>query len=158
MKCLRVYVGNGCRCDSGVQGNEWKVVGIMLWGRISRTGGRRVDTLGRWWVWSRSRSMFGFLGTGDKTGTFALLGVWKKERWESGELPHVILPELSGLRNEGRLVFETTSTPDFSYFRYFALRFLNHTYKKATRFVRGLQITARMPMYSLIGFLFYNEC
>lgn len=154
MKCLRVYVGNGCRCDSGVQGNEWKVVGIMLWGRISRTGGRRVDTLGRWWVWSRSRSMFGFLGTGDKTG---LLGVWKKERWGSGELPHVILPEPSGLRNEGRLVLETISSPAFSYFRYFALRFLNHTFKKATRFVRGLHTAARIPMYSNDRLLCYNE-
>lgn len=154
MKCLRVYVGNGCRCDSGVQGNEWKVVGIMLWGRISRTGGRRVDTLGRWWVWSRSRSMFGFLGTGDKTW---LLGVWKKERLGSDELPHVILSELSCLRNKGRLVFETSSTPAFSYFRYFALRFLNHTLKKTTRFVRGLQTAARMPMYTDDRLSCYNQ-
>ncbi len=94
-------------------------------------------------MWSRSRSTFGFLGTGDKTGAFAFLEVEKKGRCDSGELSGIILPGL-GLRNEGRLALETISTPDFSCFRYFALRFLNHTYWKATTFVRELQITAGM--------------
>lgn len=132
VKCLRVYVGNGWRHDSGGQDNEWIGVGIMLHeGRISRTGGRNEDTLGRWWARSCSRSATStFLGTDDNTDRLAPLGLWNMGKWDCDEVSCLWILELSGLRNEGMLGLVNTSSPDFSCFRYFALRFLNHTCKK----------------------------